>query len=103
MIDLKINKDHIEIKKLFHRDDEEFRCELLTIILTLVVINSLEIPHKAEVRMMNEFYLLDDFLMKLENAIKNKKNSNYGVIRDTIALAKEYRRRNRNENNNTKK
>lgn len=102
MIDMRINNDYVDVRKMFHRDDIEFNTELLTLILTLTVINAMEHPHEADVRILNTFYALSDGIMRLEAAMMNSKNPMYQTIKDTKALAKLYKRRKRYENKNDK-
>lgn len=102
MIDLRINKEYVDVRKMFHSDDIDFNTELLTLILTLTIINAMEHPHECDVRILNTFYSLSDGIMRLEAAMMNNKNPMYQTIKDTKALAKLYKRRKKYENKNSK-
>lgn len=42
MIDIKINKDYFEVKKIWHDNDDDFYTEMMTMLLVLSTMNAMK-------------------------------------------------------------
>ncbi|MCQ2979688.1 MAG: hypothetical protein MJ245_07815 [Clostridia bacterium] len=103
MIDLVIKNNRITIKKFFHRNDQEFQCELDTLILMLIQLNAYEQPRAYDLRMLNDLYLTKEGITHIENALKTKTGTLYTGIKENKNNIINMNRRVRNENKNNKK
>lgn len=99
MIDIKINKDYFNVRKVWHDNDDDFYTEIMTLILLLTIMKAMEQPSKCDIRLLNAFYIYKEDITNLENGIKNNRHPMSKTINETKKLIKEMRRKEKNEKN----
>lgn len=103
MIDIKINKDYFEVKKIWHDNDDDFYTEMMTMLLVLSTMNAMKNERQCDLRLMNTFYTFKEDISNLENGLKNNRHPMNITIRETQKLVKQIRRDKRNEIKNINK
>lgn len=96
MIDMRVNKDTLQIREVSFKDYKQLKVELMILVFQVIAMYNLETESKEDINMLHFILDIQDYLTSFENEIKTHKGELYESY---IEFKKEYQERKRGVKN----